>query len=57
MMFDIRYVTNMSKYHQNPLSPYVDDFSTVNNRYLFRYAIFGPIWAPKRGFGPKFRIG
>ena len=56
MMFDIRYVTNMSKYHQNPLSPYIDDFSTVNNRYLFRYAILGPILVKKGGILGQIRI-
>ena len=57
MMVDIRYITNMSKYHQNPLSPYIDDLTALNHRYLLKYAIFGQIWAQKRGFGPKFRIG
>ena len=56
MMVDIRYITYMSKYHQNPLSPYIDDFSAVNHPYLFRYAILGPILVQKWGILGQIRI-
>ena len=52
MMVDIRYVTNVSKYRQNPLSPSIDDLTALNHRYLLKYAIFGPIWAQNGDLGP-----
>ena len=33
------------------------NITALNNRYLLKYAIFGQILTPKRGFRPKLKIG
>ena len=57
MLIDLKYITTMSLYDRHSLLPYIDDFPALLHRYLLKCVILGPIWAQKRGFGPKFSIG
>ena len=56
MMIDLQCVTTMPFYDTNSILTCTDDFQALNHHILLKYAIFGPIWTQKRGFGPKFSI-